>query len=123
MGRKWSNEHFFEVAGKDYWFVVDPGVDLQVGRDSRDGVATYNNSRQINVSGGICSQITYGTSSQKYQGRFQGYFEREVRKRAPDGGNAGIVPGRGVAEDGGENIFDYPVATGYVNYKPGKYLD
>ncbi len=32
-------------------------------------------------------------------------------------------PGRGIAEDGGENIFDYPVATGYVNYKPSKYFD
>jgi hypothetical protein len=123
LGRKWSNEHFFEVAGKDYWFVVDPGVDLQVGRDSRDGVATYNNTRLVNVSGGIGSQITFGTSIQESQGRFPGYFEREVRLRAPDGGNPGIVPGRGIAEDGGENIFDYPVATGYVNYKPSKYFD
>jgi hypothetical protein len=123
LGRKWSNEHFFEVAGKDYWFVVDPGVDLQVGRDSRDEVTTYNNTRLVHVSGGIGSQITFGTSIQESQGRFPGYFEREVRLRAPDGGNPGIVPGRGIAEDGGENIFDYPVATGYINYKPSKYFD
>lgn len=60
---------------------------------------------------------------QESQARFPGYFEREVRLRAPDGGNPGIVPGRGIAEDGGENIFDYPVATGYINYKPSKYFD
>jgi hypothetical protein len=123
LGRKWYNEHFFEVAGKDYWFVVDPGVDLQVGKDSRDDVNTYNNTRLVNVSGGIGSQITFGTNIQESQARFPGYFEREVRLRAPDGGNPGIVPGRGIAEDGGENIFDYPVATGYINYKPSKYFD
>jgi hypothetical protein len=123
LGRKWHNEHFFEVAGKDYWFVVDPGVDIQIGRDSRDEVTTYNNTRLVNISGGIGSQITFGASIQESQGRFPGYFQREITSRAPDGGNPGIVPGRGIAEDGGENIFDYPVATGYINYKPSKYFD
>ncbi|MEN8816344.1 MAG: hypothetical protein ABF274_05660 [Nonlabens sp.] len=123
LGRKWHNEHFFEVAGKDYWFVVDPGVDTQIGRDLNDEVTTYNNTRLVNISGGIGSQITFGGSIQESQGRFPGYFQREIISRAPDGGNPGIVPGRGIAEDGGENVFDYPVATGYINYKPSKYFD
>jgi hypothetical protein len=123
LGRKWHNEHFFEVAGKDYWFVLDPGVDLQVGRDNDEDINTYNNTRLVHVNGGIGSQITFGATVQESQGRFPGYFAREVASRAPDGGNPGIVPGRGIAEDGGENIFDYPVATGYINYKPSKYFD
>lgn len=123
LGRKWFNEHFFEVAGDDYWFVVDPGVDLQIGRDINEQINTFNNTRLVNVSGGIGRQITFGASIQESQATFAGYFEREVRRRAPDGGNPGIVPGRGIAEDGGENIFDYPVATGYVNYKPSRYFD
>ncbi len=123
LGRKWHNEHFFEIAGEDYWVVIDPGVDLQVGKDSRDDVTTYNNTRLVNVSGGIGSQITFGASIQESQARFPGFFERDVISRAPDGGNPGIVPGRGIAEDGGDRIFDYPVATGYVNYKPSKYFD
>ncbi|WP_405378904.1 gliding motility protein RemB [Nonlabens sp. Asnod3-A02] len=123
LGRKWHNEHFFELAGEDYWVVIDPGVDLQVGKDSRDDVTTYNNTRLVNVSGGIGDQITFGASIQESQARFPGFFERDVISRAPDGGNPGIVPGRGIAEDGGDRIFDYPVATGYVNYKPSKYFD
>lgn len=123
LSRKWHNEHFFEVAGKDYWFVVDPGVDIQIGRDSNDEVTTYNNTRLVNINGGIGTQITFGASVQESQGRFPGYFQREITSRAPDGGNPGIVPGRGIAEDGGDNIFDYPVATGYINYKPSKYFD
>lgn len=123
LGKKWWNEHFFEVAGEDYWFVVDPGVDLQIGRDNGDGINTFNNTRLVNVSGGIGKQITFGASIQESQGRFAGYFNREIERRAPDGGNPGIVPGRGIAEDGGATIYDYPVATGYVNYKPSKYFD
>ena len=123
LGKKWWNEHFFEVAGEDYWFVVDPGVDLELGKDTGDDINTFNNTRLVNVSGGIGKQITFGASIQESQGRFAGYFNREIESRAPDGGNPGIVPGRGIAEDGGETIFDYPVATGYINYKPSKYFD
>ncbi len=123
LGRKLWNEHFFELAGKDYWLVIDPGVDLQLGKDTGEGINTFNNTRLVAVNGGIGNQITFGATIQESQGRFAQYFNREITQRAPDGGNPGIVPGRGIAEDGGENIYDYPVATGYVNYKPSKYFD
>ncbi|WP_164510794.1 hypothetical protein [Nonlabens xiamenensis] len=123
LGRKWWNEHFFEVAGKNYWFTIDPGVDLQLGRDVVEEINTYNNTRLVHITGGVGRQITFGASIQESQARFPGWFQREVQRRAPDGGNPGIVPGRGIAEDGGELIFDYPVATGYVNYNPSKYFN
>ncbi len=123
LGRKWHNEHFFEVAGEDYWFVLDPGVDLQLGRDIDNDITTYNNTRLVNLNGGIGKQITFGGTIHESQARFPRYFQLETQRRAPDGGAPGIVPGRGVAEDGGTNIFDYPVATGYVNYKPSKYFN
>lgn len=123
LGKKWWNEHFFEVAGKEYWFVLDPGVDLQLGKDTSDDINTFNNTRLLHVSGGIGKQITFGASIQESQGRFAGYFNREIELRAPDGGNPGIVPGRGIAEDGGDRIYDYPVATGYINYTPSKYFN
>jgi len=123
LGRKLWNEHLFEVAGKDYWFVVDPGVDLQLGKDTGENVNTFNNTRLVAVSGGIGRQLTFGATIQESQGRFAAYFNREITQRAPDGGNPGVVPGRGIAEDGGENIYDYPVATGYINYKPSTYFN
>jgi hypothetical protein len=123
LGRKWHNEHFIEIAGEDYWLVLDPGVDLQVGRDLDNDITTFNNTRLVSVNGGIGKQITFGGSIQESQARFPRYFQLETQRRAPDGGAPGIVPGRGVAEDGGTNIFDYPVATGYVNYKPSKFFN
>ncbi len=92
LGRKWHNEHFFEVAGRDYWFVLDPGVDLQLGRDGDEGITTFNNTRLVHVNGGIGRQITFGATIQESQARFPGYFAREVELRAPDGGTPGIVP-------------------------------
>lgn len=123
LGRKWWNEHFFQLAGDDYWFVVDPGVDLQIGKDTGDDLNTFNNTRLINVSGGVGREITFGASIHESQGIFAGYFNRVITDAAPDGGNPGIVPGRGIAEDGGDGKFDYPMATGYVNYKPSPYFD
>ncbi len=123
FGRKLWNEHFFEVAGEDYWFVVDPGVDLQLGKDTGEDVNTFNNTRLVALNGGIGKQLTFGATIQESQGRFAEYFNREITQRAPDGGNPGVVPGRGIAEDGGENIYDYPVATGYINYRPSKYFN
>lgn len=122
LGRKLWNEHLFEVAGEDYWLVVDPGVDLQLGYDTELQENTYNNTRMAIVSGGIGKHITFGATIQESQGYFAGYFNREIRLRAPDGGNPGIVPGRGVAEAFGEDAFDYPVATGYISYNPSKYF-
>ncbi len=122
LGRKWWNEHFFQVAGEDYWFVVDPGVDLQFGRDTSEELNTSNNTRLVQINGGVGKQLTFGASIQESQGNFAGYFNREITRRAPDGGNPGIVPGRGIAEDGGDK-FDYPVATGYINYQPSKYFN
>ncbi|WP_228547185.1 capsule assembly Wzi family protein [Nonlabens antarcticus] len=123
LGRKLWNEHFIEVAGDDYWFVADPGVDLQLGKDTGEDTNTFNNTRLVAINGGIGKQLTFGATIQESQGRFAEYFNREITNRAPDGGNPGIVPGRGIAEDGGENIYDYPVATGYVNYRPSKYFN
>ncbi len=122
LGRKWWNEHFFQVAGDDYWFVVDPGVDLQLGRDTGDGLNTRNNTRLVQVNGGVGKQLTFGASIHESQGIFAGYFNREITRAAPDGGNPGIVPGRGIAEDG-DGTFDYPVATGYINYQPSTYFN
>ena len=52
LGRKLFNEHLVQVQGKDYWFTVDPILDLQVGKDGEaDFNSTYNNTRGIYIQG------------------------------------------------------------------------
>jgi hypothetical protein len=52
-GQKLWNENLVEIQGEDYWFVINPIMDLQVGTASgKKQVSTFVNTRGINFSGG-----------------------------------------------------------------------
>lgn len=121
FGRKWWNEHMGIVKGEDYWFTIDPGVDLQVGRG--DGVDTYNNTRLVYIQGGIGKNLNFFTAVYESQGRFAGYFNRYAESLRPDGGNPAIIPGRNIAEPFRSDSYDYPVAEGYLSYAPSKHFN
>lgn len=123
LGRKWWNEHFVTIKGEDYWFTLDPGLDLQVGRDFDNDLSTYNNTRLVNFQGGLGKTINFNATVYESQGRFPAYIDRYARSIKPDGGNPGIVPGRGIAAQFKEDSFDYPVATGNVSITPSKYFN
>ncbi len=123
LGRKWSNEHFVTLKGEDYWFTIDPGVDLQLGRDLDNDLSTYNNTRLVNFQGGLGKILSFNATVYESQGRFAEYINREARRLAPDGGNPGIIPGRGIAAEFREDSFDYPVATGHISVTPSKYFN
>ena len=121
LGRKWWNEHMGIVKGEDYWFTIDPGVDLQVGRG--DGVDTYNNTRLVYFQGGLGEKLNFFAAVYESQGRFAGYFNRYAESLAPDGGNPAIIPGRNIAEAFRTDSYDYPVAEGYLSYAPSKHFN
>ncbi len=120
FGRKWWNEHMVAVKGKDYWFTLDPGVDLQVGRDTDSEIDTYNNTRLVYAQGGIGKNLNFFAVIYESQGRFAGYFNRFAESIRPDGGNPAIIPGRGIAKEFKTDSYDYPVATGHISYSPSK---
>ncbi|MCF6307596.1 MAG: capsule assembly Wzi family protein [Flavobacteriaceae bacterium] len=120
LGRKWWNEHMFAYKGEDFWFTIDPGVDLQIGKDIDADIDTYNNTRLLYVQGGIGKKISFFTVFYESQGRFADYFNRYAESIKPDGGNPAIIPGRGIAKEFNSDAYDYPVATGYVSYSPSK---
>lgn len=120
LGRKWWNEHMFAYKGDDFWFTLDPGVDLQIGKDIDADIDTYNNTRLLYVQGGIGKKISFFTVFYESQGRFADYFNRYAESIKPDGGNPAIIPGRGIAKEFNSDAYDYPVATGYVSYSPSK---
>jgi hypothetical protein len=117
FSRKLLDEHLATVSGKNYWFAVDFGVDLQLGRDTGNDLNTYNNTRIGYIQGGIGKKLTYYGAIFESQGRFADYFNRLARSRNPADGYPAVVPGRGVAKSFGDNGFDYPVTEGYINYR------
>ncbi|MFK5958875.1 MAG: gliding motility protein RemB [Lutibacter sp.] len=119
FGKKLLNEHMAFVKGKDFWFTLDPGADVQVGKDS-EGVNTFNNTRSIHINGGIGKKFNFSTSFYESQGRFADYVNRYAESIKPDGGNPAIIPGRGIAKEFNSDAYDYPVAEAYVSYTPNK---
>ncbi len=122
LGRKLLNEHMAYVKGKDYWFTIDPMVDLQLGRDS-EGVNTFNNTRAIRIQGGLGKNLNFSASFYESQGRFATYFNEYAESIRPDGGNPAIIPGRGIAKEYKTDAYDYPVTEGYLSYTPNEHFN
>ena len=122
FGRKLWNEHMGFVQGNDFWFTIDPVVDLQLGKDN-DGTTTYTNTRAITFQGGIGKNLSFSTSFYESQARFANYVDYYTRSIAPAGGNPGVVPGRGIAKDFKGDAFDYPVAEAYLSFTPSKHFN
>ncbi len=123
LGRKWWNEHMVTFKGEDYWFTLDPGVDLQVGKDTDAEIDTYNNTRLVYTQGGLGKNLSFFAVIYESQGRFAGYFNRYAESIKPDGGNPAIIPGRGIAKSFKSDSYDYPIATGHISFTPSKYFN
>lgn len=121
VGRKLWNEHMVTVKGKNYWFVLDPILDLQLGKNTNGEVDyTYNNTRGLQVQGGLGKGLNFSATVFESQGRFADYFNRYAESIKPSGGNPAIIPGRGIAKEFKTDAYDYPVAEGYISYAPNK---
>jgi len=122
-GKKLWNEHLVQLQGKDYWFTVDPILDLQVGKDTdADFNSTFNNTRGVFIQGGLGNKFNFSASVYENQGRFAQYFNTYAESIKPSDGPA-IIPGRGIAKRFKENAFDYPVAEAYLSYTPAKFIN
>jgi len=124
LGRKLFNEHLVEVQGKDYWFTIDPILDLQVGKDTEaDFNTTWNNTRGVNIQAGLGKRFNLSASVYESQGRFADYFNQYAESLKAFGPDPAIIPGRGIAKRFKEDAYDYPVAEAYLSYTPADFLN
>lgn len=119
FGRKFWNEHMVTFQQDNYWFTADVVADLQLGKDLDSELNyTYNNTRAVNLQGGLGEKVNFWTTIYESQGRFADYVNSYAISIRPDGGNPGIVPGRGIGKEFRGDSFDYPVAEGYLSFTP-----
>ncbi|TDW46347.1 protein involved in gliding motility RemB [Flavobacterium sp. 270] len=124
LGRKWWNENMVQIQGEDYWFTLNPIVDLQMGKASDiDASYTYVNTRALNFRGGLGKQINFTTTFYESQGRFAGYFNNYAESIKPSGGNPAIVPGIGIAKGFKTDAYDFPLADANITFSPSKIFD
>ena len=123
-GRKLWNENLVEIQGEDYWFVLNPIFDMQLGSASGNKhVNTFTNTRGVNVSGGLGSQLNFTTTIYESQGRFADYYNRYGEALKPAGGNPAIIPGIGIAKDFKTDAYDFPSADANLTFAPAKFID
>ena len=123
-GRKLWNENLVEIQGEDYWFVINPIFDLQVGTASgKKQVGTFVNTRGINFNGGLGSQLNFTTTIYESQGRFADYYNRYAESIKPAGGNPALIPGIGIAKDFKTDAYDFPLAEANLTFAPAKFID
>ncbi|WP_445737533.1 gliding motility protein RemB [Mariniflexile sp.] len=123
-GRKLWNEHLVQLQGTDYWFTIDPILDLEVGKDTyADFNSTYNNTRGVLVQGGLGKKFNFYSAVFESQGRFADYVNRYAESLKAFGPDPAIIPGRGIAKRFKTDSYDYPVAEAYLSYAPAKFLN
>lgn len=123
FGRKLYNEHLVQVQGKDYWFTVDPILDLQLGGETEGDDGTWNNTRGVFIQAGLGKRFNLSTSIYESQGRFADYFNSYAESLRAFGPDPAIIPGRGIGKGFKENSYDYPVAEAYLSYTPADFLN
>ncbi len=123
-GRKLFNENVVAIQTKDYWFTMNPIWDLRMGKSSPDvGRLTYNNTRALQIQGGLGSQINFTTTIFETQGFYAGYYNRLANSLKPSGGNPAIVPGIGIAKDFKVTQYDLPSADANITFTPSKTMN
>ena len=123
-GRKLWNEHLVQLQGKDYWFTVDPILDLEFGIESNlENNKTYNNTRGFNVQGGLGSKLNFYASVFESQGRFAEYVNQYAESLKAFGPDPAIIPGRGIAKRFKTDSYDYPVAEAYLSFTPAQFIN
>lgn len=124
FGKKLWNENLVEIQGEDYWFTLNPILDLQFGKsDPSVSNYTFINTRGIQFTGGLGKELNFTTTIYESQGRFADYFNTYAVSIKPDGGNPAIIPGIGIAKEFKSDAFDFPMAEANLSYTPSKFIN
>ena len=122
--RKFWNENLVAIKGKNYWFTINPILDLRIGKDVDSELSnTFVNTRGVIVQGNLGKQITFSTSIFESQGRFADYYNAYAVSIRPSGGNPAIIPGIGIAKSFKTDAFDFPMAEANIKFKPSEIFD
>lgn len=123
-GKKLWNEHMVAIQGEEYWFTLNPIVDLRIGKSDPSAASyTYQNTRGVQIQGGLGSQLNFTSTIYESQGRFADYFNQYAESIRPSGGNPAIIPGIGIAKEFKTDAYDFPLAEANLTYTPSQFIN
>lgn len=112
--RKVFKEHLVEVTTDEFEVNFDFLPDMWVGKQG--GRTIWNNTRALEVSGGVGTKFSFNATISENQGVYPQYYDAYVRRTK-------VVPGQGHAKLYGDDGFDYSNSTANLSYTPSKYIN
>ncbi len=120
--RKFWNENMLAIQGDNYWFHLDPIVDLNMGKENAVTKYTYNNTRGVKVEGGLANKIGFTSTIYESQARFATYFNDYALFKKPANEAYAVIPSRDTSNSFKNGGFDYPMATGSISIAPYSFM-
>lgn len=130
--RKLLNENLVQIQGEGYWLTLNPILDIRLGKsDGNKAVSTFQNTRGVQVNGGLGEQFVFTTTIFESQGRFADYYNKYAESIHPQNtvpsttpaGDPAIIPGIGIAKRFKKDAFDFPSAEANLTYTPNKFIN
>ncbi|SDJ32130.1 hypothetical protein SAMN04487898_102260 [Pedobacter sp. ok626] len=115
--RKLTEEHLFNFKGEDYTVYADYLPDLQIGRDFKNGMTTWKNTRGFQIGGTVGDKFSFYTNGFENQGVFANYINDFINTTK-------VVPsemGGGLKVD--NRVKDWAYVTALLSYTPNKHLN
>lgn len=123
-GRKLWNENLVQIQGENYWLTLNPILDVRLGKSTPSNSSyTYQNTRGVQVQGGLGKELVFSSTIYESQGRFADYFHQYAASIKPDGGDPAIVPGIGIAKLFKTDAYDFPSAEANLTYTPSQFIN
>ncbi|MCC6289827.1 MAG: hypothetical protein IT249_18265 [Chitinophagaceae bacterium] len=108
--------HLYETYSKDFTLIIDPVLNLQVGKSSEVDKTLYTNTRGITLRGNIGKKLGFYTYITENQERDPLYVERYVNRRIgiPNAGYFKFLQGGG---------YDYFDARGGIDFAASRFIN
>ena len=113
--------NFLEIDKKYFHLRVNPIIDFRIGKDTEDEELIFNNTRGVELRGGIDDRIFFYTNILETQTRFPEYIRRYVDKNE-------VIPNAGLFKKYESSVFnitdgyDYLNAQGFLGFNVSKHV-
>lgn len=116
--RKLRLESFIRVDTGDFYLIVNPAFNFELGsdREDADNERLYVNTRGLSIHGKIGKNVTFYSRFYENQAFLPEYLDSFVS-------NYDIIPGQGRIKPFKETGYDYSMASGVISFSANKRLN
>lgn len=111
-----TKPNLLEVNTKDFFLVVNPVLQIHLGKESGNNQSIFLNTRGVTARGMIAGRLGFVTTITDNQERGPQFFQQYIT-------GAKAVPGVGFYKSFKGTGVDYFDARGYITFNAAKYID